>query len=478
MADAMPALPPVRRVGRTTLAAYGFGAVAYGVKDLGFGTFLLLFYNQVIGLPSAQVGFVIMCALLFDACIDPAIGVASDRTRSRWGRRHPWMYAAALPIALGWLALWNPPDWQGPAVLAWLFASAVFVRSAVSSYEVPSQALTPELTADYDERTRITAWRYIFGWAGGMVMLFVAYRVFLLPTEAQPNGLLNRAGYQGLAIAGAAVMFVAITVSALGTHREIGRLPRPPAATGGFGAAVRELIAAARNRAFLILLLAGLFAYTNQGVGFALSNYVYGYVWRFEPATFAMLAGVLFVGVTIAFFTAPRIAARFGKPKTAAMLVVASGLLHGSPFWLRAAGLFPEPGDPAQVPSLFAIYVVNTACSVGTAILGASMMADIAEHSEVETGRRNEGVFYAGAFFVQKCTSGVGIFVAGLILAAVGFPENAQPGQVAPETIDRLATLFPLLYLTLACSAAIAFLRFPFGAAEHRARVAGLAGEG
>jgi GPH family glycoside/pentoside/hexuronide:cation symporter len=137
--------------------------------------------------------------------------------------------------------------------------------------------------------------------------------------------------------------------------------------------------------------------------------------------------------------------------------------LHGSPFWLRAAGLFPEPGDPAQVPSLFAIYIFNTACSVGTAILGASMMADIAEHSEAETGRRNEGVFYAGAFF---------------ILAAAGFPENAQPGQVAAETIDRLATLFPLLYLTLACSAAIAFLRFPFGADEHRVRVAGLAGDG
>ena len=73
------------------MASYGFGAVAYGVKDAGFGTFLLLFYNQVVGLPSATVGLVIMMALLIDAFVDPAVGFFSDRTRTKWGRRHPWM---------------------------------------------------------------------------------------------------------------------------------------------------------------------------------------------------------------------------------------------------------------------------------------------------------------------------------------------------------------------------------------------------
>src|SRR3546814_378905 len=118
------------------------------------------------------------CALVFDAFIDPAVGALSDRTRSRWGRRHPWMYAAALPIAIGWLLLWNPPEMSDGLTYIWLFATAVLVRSAVSCYEVPSQALTPELTSDYDERTRITAWRYLLGWAGGLIMLLLAYQVF------------------------------------------------------------------------------------------------------------------------------------------------------------------------------------------------------------------------------------------------------------------------------------------------------------
>lgn len=469
------ALPPTRRVGRAITLTYGFGAVAYGVKDLGFGTFLLLYYNQVMGLPSAQVGFVVMCALLLDAVIDPMIGVASDRTRGRWGRRHPWMYASALPIAIGWLALWNPPAMGQGWTLAWLFGSAVLVRTAVSAYEVPGQALTPELTADYDERTRITAYRYIFGWAGGMAMMLLAYQVFLTPDPGQANGLINRDGYRGFAIAGAALMFMAIMTSALGTHREIARLPHPDIEPGGFLTAIREMFAAVSNRPFVILMAAGLFAYTNQGIGFALSNYLYSFVWRFETDTFAWLAAVLFAGVVIAFVGAPALAKRIGKPKAAASMIAAAGLLQATPFALRLLGVFPSPNDPAMVPILFAIYVANTAVSVGTAIMGASMMADVVEHSEVQTGKRSEGVFFAGAFFVQKCTSGIGIFVSGLILAAAGFPEGAKPGEVGTATLDWLTILFAGTYLVLSATSAWLFLHFPFGAEEHRARVAELA---
>ncbi len=183
------AVPPVRRVNPRTLLSYSIGAVAYGIKDSGFGTFLLIFYNQVIGLNSAAVGLVVMIALFVDAFVDPAIGVLSDRTRTRWGRRHPWMYASALPIVIGWLLLWHPPEnWSHEAILIRLFIVAVLLRTAISAYEVPSQALTPELTADYDERTRVTAWRYLFGWVGGLGMLLLAYGVFLAPAPGIPNG--------------------------------------------------------------------------------------------------------------------------------------------------------------------------------------------------------------------------------------------------------------------------------------------------
>ncbi len=470
-------VPPETRVSRRTTMAYGFGAAAYGVKDSGFGTFLLLYYNQVVGIPASTVGLVIMCALVLDAFFDLGIGVASDRTRSRWGRRHPWMYAAALPIAVGWIALWNPPDWSQTAQLMWLFLTAVLVRTAVSAYEVPSQALTPELTADYDERTRITAYRYLFGWAGGLLMLGAAYTLFLTPTPEQPNGLLNAGGYVWFGIAGAVLMFVAILVSAAGTHHEIERLPKVPLEKSTLRQALKELAESVNNRAFAILMLAGLCAYTCQGISYALSNYLYSYVWRFEGATFAILPVSLFLGVIISFLIAPRVAKRIGKPMTARVFIVIGATLMCLPYALRLLGLFPAFDDPIILYVLFAIFTLQTGFLVSTFMLSASMMADVVEHSEEQTGRRSEGVFYSGAFFVQKCTSGVGIFIAGTILAFASFPTGANPAEVPVEVIDRLTMIYIGIYLSVATLGAWLFGRFPFGKDEHHARVQAMAAQ-
>ena len=121
-----------------TKIAYGIGAMAYGIKDNGFSVFLLLFYNQVIGLDAAIVGSVIALALVFDALIDPLIGVLSDRTHTRWGRRHPWLYASAVPIGLSWLLLWHPPQGSQSMILGWLLVTAIFTRAAIATNEVPS----------------------------------------------------------------------------------------------------------------------------------------------------------------------------------------------------------------------------------------------------------------------------------------------------------------------------------------------------
>ena len=470
--------PPQRRIGRRTMLAYGFGATAYGVKDFGFSTFLLFFFNQVMGLPAGQVGLAIMCALLLDALIDPAIGSLSDRTRSRWGRRHPWMYASAIPIVLGWLLLWNPPHLGSGAMLIWVFAMSVIVRAAVSAYEVPSQALSPELSGDYDERTRIMAYRYLFGWAGGLGMLMISYGWFLAPEPGQSSGLLNRDGYVGFAICGAVAMLVAILVSALGTHDQIPRLQKATVAETSVGAHFRELLETVRNRAFVILMGAGLCYYSAQGISFALSNYLYTHVWGFRGGDFQWLGLILLLGAGGAFVIAPRLGRRFGKPRAAMAFMAAAALLLSLPYFLRIAGLFPPVGSPAMLPLLLAIFTVNAICGISSTILGASMMADVVEHSEVATGRRSEGVFFAGGFFIQKCTTGLGILIAGQIVSLTGFPEAAVPGTVPAVTIDRLTITFALLYLGLGMCAALLYRRFPFGRAEHTARLERLAEAG
>lgn len=471
MSDAV--LPAARRRLSTSLTLfYGFGSVAYGVKDAAFGTFLMLYYNQVLGVHSFTVGLVVMAALVLDAFVDPLVGILSDRTRGRWGRRHPWMYFSALPIVVGWLMLWNPPALSEGWRLVWLFVTAVIVRSAVSCFEVPSQALTPELTPDYDERTRITAYRYLFGWLGGLLVVVLAYGVFLTATQQYPNGILNVSGYHKLSLVTAGMMLLAILVSALGTHREIARLPQAAAASQSFGETLHELWTAMRNRGFQILILAGVCVYTNQGIGYALANYFYGYVWQFRGLTQQLVPLALLVGVAIAFALAPRIARTTTKPKAAFRFVVAAAFLHTLPYWLRFAGLLPPPGSPWQAPVLYAIFATATVMSVSAFILGASMMADVVENSQVTTGRRNEGVFFAGSFFVQKCTTGLGFFGAGAMLGLAGFPAQAVPGKVPVAVLDRLTLQFAVLYVILSLIAAFLFTRFPFGRAEHEAGLA------
>ena len=454
---------------------YGVGAVAYGIKENGYSTFLLLFYNQVVGLPAGIVGLVIGVALFFDAMIDPLLGILSDRTRSRWGRRHPWLYASALPIALSWLLLWYPPHGSQAAILGWLLASAVFTRAMIATNEVPSLALAPELSRDYHERTSILRYRYVFGWAGGLAMLILAYGVFLAPPLGSPTGPLAPAGYHRYAIVGSIVMLVTVLVSALGTHRFTMALPQtvvPRQSVADTIAAVRQTLA---NKAFIVLMAAGVLSYTMTGASFSLSNYLLAYVWQFGPAAFVAYSLALMLGVFGSFVLAPALSRPMGKVRATALLTIVAAVITLMPYWLRLLHAFPQVGSALLLP----VYLIFTALSVMTGvaatILAGSMMSDVVEAAEEKTGRREEGLFFAGALFMQKASSGLGILLAGQLLTLARFPERALPGRVDVAVLDRLTFDFSLLYFAMAVAATVIFMRFPFGKAEHDARLAKLA---
>ncbi len=183
----------------------------------------------------------------------------------------------------------------------------------------------------------------------------------------------------------------------------------------------------------------------------------------------------LFIGAGLAFVIAPRIGRHTGKPKAATVFVLVATVFNIAPYLLRFAGALPAPGATWQVPILFTLFILQTACSVSSFILGASMMADVVEESEARTGRRSEGVFFAGSFFVQKCTSGIGIAMAGLILGLARFPATAKPGTVPEDAINRLTLTYVGIYVLIALVAAIMYSRFPFGRVEHEARLARMA---
>ncbi len=446
------ALGPRPRIGIPTKALYGFGSIAFGIKDNGFRVFLLLFYNQVIGLPAAQVSLAIMVAMLIDCIIDPIVGEISDNWRSKWGRRHPFMYASALPVALSFLLLWNPPvDW-GPTGLFWyLVVVTVVVRSFITLYEIPSSSMTAELTTNYDERSALLGWRYFFAWWGGLALTVFMFAVLLKPTAEYPVGQLNKDGYATYGYIAAALMFASIMISAMGTHRFIPWMPQaaPRKAHKPLAQTVREMTQTLNTRPFIAITLVGLFAAVAQGVSFSLVFYFTTYFWELSSQWTAVLLLDNFVSSALALIAAPMLSKRSGKRAAGALLLAASVLVSFIPLILRLVGWFPANEDliagtqiPTIVPWLLLDGVVRGVLGITAAILITSMLADVVEYSEARTGRRSEGLIFAFTSLMQKAVSGVGVMVAGLLLTLVNFPQNAKPGHVPQETIDNLALVY------------------------------------
>ena len=448
---------------------HGFGAVAFGVKDSGFSFFLLIFYNQVLGMDAGLVSLALGAALLVDAVVDPLLGNLSDRTYTSWGRRLPWLYAAALPLALAWAVLWNPAIDGTPSFWE-LLTIAVVVRVLLSACEVPSVSLVPEITSDYDERTTLFRYRYLFGWIGGVVMMLLAYTVFM-PGQ---DGMLQADGYSLFGLFGAGLMFLSVVGSAIGQHRLVAHVPatRPPPFS--IATAFSEIREAFSERAFLIFAVGGLAAYVSQGMTFSISNYVNLFVWQFDQAALTAYPVVLFLSVVLMFLTVGPMHRAWGKPKTAAISAIVALMLWLAPYVFYLTGAWPQPGTLPSHILFYSFLLFANMFAVVMMISASSMIAEIVESFEERTGRRAEGSFYSGNWFVQKCATGVGILVTGQIISLAGLPTNSRPGEVADEVITAMILLYGGISIILALIAAYWLGRFPIDRAQHEERVAAL----
>ncbi len=468
--------PPLTR--RTKLA-YGIGAVALGLKDNGFSYLLLLFYNQVVGLPATTVGLAIMIALMVDAVLDPVIGQVSDNWRSRWGRRHPFMYAAALPVALSYLLLWHPPlGWSHHSLFLYLIAVAILIRTFLSIFEIPSAAMAAELTSDYHERTGLMSYRAGFNWYGGLIMSMLTFQLFLRPSAKHPVAQLNPDGYATYGYVSAAVMLFVILVSAIGTHSRIPWLRSPPAQRIGPRRALKEMFAAMLNRALLPILGAGVCNAMAYGLSVALSLYFNTFFWGFGPDEVSWFILMQFGSSALAIWLIGPLSQRMGKRNAAILCKVVGPALGLTPIVLRLLGVFPDNGSALLLPIMLCIHLLSVTFASMVAILHSSLAADIVEDHELKSGRRSEGVMAAANIFVAKTTSGMGIFASSLVLGAVGFPDGAVPGQVDGSIIRNLALVFVPMVVLMHAGAIAFILRYSITRESHAATIAALAARG
>lgn len=399
-----------------------------------------MFYTQIIGLPAPLVGLALTLALVLDAILDPVVGYWSDNFHSKWGRRHPFMYASAIPVAVSFFLLWTPPAaWSEEALFWYLLTFAVLTRAALTFFETPNAALAPELTRDYDERSTLQSWRNFFGWTGGnamtVLMFFFVFPAFATP--AIPNGQFNREAYIVYAWVAAGLMLVAILASSLGTHRHIARLTAPAQRRMTIAGVFREIFETLFSKSMGAIFLTAVIASAGLGLSQSLSAFMSTFFWRLQPVQIGVITLVIFVSAAIGAALAPVLTRRFGK-KTGIIAVGALGLAT-SPvaILLRLTGVI-QPGTEAAFWVVLVQGQVDVILVVAQQALLMSMVSDLVEQAEVKTGRRSEGVFFAANTFVMKVTTGIGVMAAGVVLALAQIPPGAAPDQTPDAALVTL----------------------------------------
>ena len=291
---------------------FAAGQIPEGVQSTSFGFFLLFFYNQVLGLSGFLASLAIVIALLVDAVSDPIIGSWSDGVRHRWGRRHPFMYAAAAPFAICFYFLFSPPaGLTETQVFIWLVVFSVLTRTTQSVYSIPHTSLTAELSTDYHERTLLSSLRSLLQSVGTLMVFLIGLQIFFGATPDYPNGQLNPAAYPRFAAMFSIIIFAGVLLTAYGTHSHIPYLPQanPNGHRFSLQQVMREATMAFGLRSFKAVVLTAVLFGMTMGMVSALSIYLGTLYFQFSLE----LIGLSFPASVLGSFIGAGLAAPLGR---------------------------------------------------------------------------------------------------------------------------------------------------------------------
>ncbi len=421
---------------------YGLADWSNSTTSTIFGFFFSFFMTDVARLPPIYVAPVLLVGGLWDAINDPLFGVLADRVRSRWGRRRPFFLFVTIPFALAFIMLWWVPPISGYLGLAVYYALAYLLYdTGYTLLTVPYFALTPELTEDYDERTRLNGYRMSFSMLGGLIGAISVPLVTGMFPDLKTGYLVVAVILGGLSVIPYFILFFNI--------RE--RYSETPCSKGNLFA---EFFSTMHNTAFRYA--AGIYATAWVTISFAgaLFQYFVTYV-VLMPKQLDIILGLLQISALICVPIMVWMANRLGKQK--AYLVGLS--------WWTLVMLFLaviKPGHAALVYFL----VISVGLGVAAAhVVPWSMVPDVIEVDELKTGKRRESTYYGVLVFLQK--TGVAFTLALLqwILHLTGY----QPGIAQPaKTLLALRALMgPFPAFLLMISMVLAW-KYPLSRSRHQ----------
>ncbi len=479
----------------TTKLAYGSGDMGPAITANILVFFLLYFFTNVAGLPAGMAGSILAIGKIGDAINDPIAGILSDRTRTSWGRRIPWMLFGAVPFGIFFFLQWivpnfsDDPDLNNWYLFAYYIVISILFNLAYTAVNLPYTALTPELTQDYNERTNLNSFRFAFSIGGSILSLILATVIFqVYPGDPKQQYLVlgivssllsvvalfwcvfriqERGASPLLQSSGKKILgFILTALGAVGIVFGISQLFTRISVVGitailfglqfiGFGLTLifakteshlnsreaiearniassvpeipiqQQLKIAFNNKAFLYVI--GIYLCSWLGVQLTASILIYYVVsWiGMDEAAFPLVAIAVQGTALVMLFFWKSVSNRVGK-KTVYYL--------GMIVWIIAqAALFVI--QPGQI-NLVYIGAIMAGFGVSVAyLIPWSMIPDVIELDELNTGQRREGIFYSFMVLLQKLGLALALFLVGQALEWSGFVQRI-PGEAIPVQPD------------------------------------------
>ena len=424
-----------------TRLAYGIGDVGAAISGQVTGFFLTAFLLDVARLRPGAVSIIILVSNLWEALSDPVIGNLCDRTRTRWGRRRPWLLFGAIPFGLAFLSQWIVPPLGETGLFVYYLLATVLLKTAFTAVNVPYTAMTPDLAQGYDERTRLMSTRFAFSILGGLLAV-VAY-----PTIAGQFGDARTGSFVSGGLLAIFIVLSTWTTFFFTRERPVEDLPAPED-TG----IVRGLRIALRNRPFLYVL--GIYLLSWSVVQFVQANLLlFLRYWMDAESQFRWMVLVLQVTAFLFLPVWAWASRRLGKKR-----VYYVGIAIFIPILLALSVI-----QPGQITYLYALSVPAGVSVSMLLLIPWSMLPDVVDYDELQTGQRREGVYYGLFVFMQNVGLTGVLAVSAWILELAGYvnPDVAGAFVAQPETVQTalrlMVSLFPALLIALSLPLAIAY---------------------
>jgi GPH family glycoside/pentoside/hexuronide:cation symporter len=409
--------------------------LAYGAGDLGPAItaniaifYLLVFFTNVAGIPAGLAGSILLVGKIWDGVNDPIVGLLTDKTQSKkWGRRLPWLLYGAIPFGLFFFLQWIVPQFSSDRTtniwaLFWYYVVIGLISQVFYTVvNLPYTAMTPELTQDYDERTSLNSFRFTFSIGGSIVSLILSQVVFSLISDRQQQYLVLAAICTLISVASLYWCVFGVRDRALACEAKL--VNREEQVEIPF---LEQLKIAFSNKPFLFVIAIYLFSWLALQITASVIPYVTVNIMGLQdkdvPTTMIAVQGTALL--MLSFWS--KVSQRIGKKPV---------YFLGMTSWIIAAlGLFF-----LQKGQIFLMYLLAVMAGVGVStayLIPWSMIPDVIELDELETGQRREGIFYGFMVLLQKFGLALGLFIVGNVLERFGFKESVagQPIPVQPES--------------------------------------------